>query len=1168
MTRIGRIRTLLASGAAIAAITLSAPAMAQQREFSVPAQSATTAIPEFARQAGVQIIAPGSVLRGVNTRTVEGEADVREALRLMLRDTRLKILSYQNGVITLGGPATAPAASVTFRANAQADGRTIQLESGQSVLTGQVTDVGTGQPLAGAIVRLQGTNRVTTTDSVGEYRFVGLPERSYTVVVQYLGAPDAVRTVSVGASSEVTLAIPVTLSEQEILVLGPRSAQQRALNQQRSASNNSTVVSADLLGGFPAETISEALRRVPGVGFGRDDETGEGSRITVRGFSSEAINVQLNGIEQQGTSFSRTVDLSGFLTENLSEVTIHKSLLPSHEATGSGGLVEIETKSALDYGDFSLNLNVEGEFSPDRDFGEEYQLNGTLSKKLSPTFGVVATLQYRRTNRTNVDSAVTDIIPPVLPAGVTFSSRIPASTVFPFDPELPAQLITGVNFVQRDRVTEAYSGSLGFAWDVADHTRLRLDLQRNVNDTVGVTTNNSFILSTPAVNMPIAELGGEVRRRETLSALNSNYSINTFDNKLTSDTISFRGDTKVGRWEFEYRLGYAYAKEEGDNALLNLRGSLISDLAGIFDPAAIVTAPDTNGNLRVIDGLFAPGANGIPIPSLSAAGEAAIIDPNQFDILIASRNLIDNTTESFNAEFQARYKPAADFLDYIEIGALYRPTKRNTIDDATNPRTANIESYVRRFGQEISIGEIDGALLGSRSLDVIGLPTFQVASIDPDVLPAAFDAIRAAGDARFFVNDNRGVDPFLNSGAFQPTETTEDKFAGYLETHWRTGRFDLVAGVRYENEKRSNTTISSPSIQFANGAAGSEPRETFLNAGLISFDDVSGTVDTWTPSFLLNYRPADNIVARLGYFRSTVNPDLRLLNRTQRIRADLRPNIGLVTLSIPNPDLKPTVTDNLDLDLAYYFADSIGLIRAGFFYKSVKNNFTNVIFENGDGSGVQAAYEEFFSAFADTRPDFFEYPDGTEFVLNQPVNGEGGEIYGAEFEIIRKLDFLPGFLSDFGVLANATYTTADFPTLESARDDDGNLIQLSLDRPLRDQPKWVYNLSLDYSKNGFDALVIYTHQSATAEDFDEFNINTVIPSYDTLDARLSYNFKRAGGLFTVYLEGDNLLQGGKDPEVRQVTSSQFGDGAASFSYPQRYQFNGGRTLTLGVRARF
>lgn len=91
----------------------------------------------------------------------------------------------------------------------------------------------------------------------------------------------------------------------------------------------------------------------------------------VCGFSSEAIQVQLNGLELQGSDTSRTIDLSGFLADNISEIRIQKSLLPSHEASGSGGLVEIETKSGLDYGDFAFNFSVEGEANAKTVYGDE-----------------------------------------------------------------------------------------------------------------------------------------------------------------------------------------------------------------------------------------------------------------------------------------------------------------------------------------------------------------------------------------------------------------------------------------------------------------------------------------------------------------------------------------------------------------------------------------------------------------------------------------------------------------------------------------------------------------------------------------------------------------------------------------------------------------------------
>ncbi|MBI1199538.1 MAG: TonB-dependent receptor [Phenylobacterium sp.] len=92
-------------GAALAMILAAAtPALAQQRVFDVPAQPAVTAIPQFARQAGLQIVAPADRLRGVSTPALKGALDARAALRQLIAGTGLAILSDSGGVIVLGFP--------------------------------------------------------------------------------------------------------------------------------------------------------------------------------------------------------------------------------------------------------------------------------------------------------------------------------------------------------------------------------------------------------------------------------------------------------------------------------------------------------------------------------------------------------------------------------------------------------------------------------------------------------------------------------------------------------------------------------------------------------------------------------------------------------------------------------------------------------------------------------------------------------------------------------------------------------------------------------------------------------------------------------------------------------------------------------------------------------
>lgn len=94
---------------AAAGVALPSAAFAQQRAFDLPAQPATKSIPEFARQAGIQIIASGSRLRGVRTARVRGTYDIRAALTLLLRGTGLAVVADRGTTIVLGdAPIGAP----------------------------------------------------------------------------------------------------------------------------------------------------------------------------------------------------------------------------------------------------------------------------------------------------------------------------------------------------------------------------------------------------------------------------------------------------------------------------------------------------------------------------------------------------------------------------------------------------------------------------------------------------------------------------------------------------------------------------------------------------------------------------------------------------------------------------------------------------------------------------------------------------------------------------------------------------------------------------------------------------------------------------------------------------------------------------------------------------
>ena len=85
-------------------------AHAQTKDFNIAAQSATTGIPEFARQAGIQILASEPLVRGKRVAAVTGSHSVEEALAILLKGTGLVATSKDGATYTVAAPSPATGA--------------------------------------------------------------------------------------------------------------------------------------------------------------------------------------------------------------------------------------------------------------------------------------------------------------------------------------------------------------------------------------------------------------------------------------------------------------------------------------------------------------------------------------------------------------------------------------------------------------------------------------------------------------------------------------------------------------------------------------------------------------------------------------------------------------------------------------------------------------------------------------------------------------------------------------------------------------------------------------------------------------------------------------------------------------------------------------------------
>ena len=86
----------IVASAAMCCAFLVAPAQAQDRHVDVPAQPAAVAIPELARQTGIQIVVREDIVRNERTTAVRGFMSAHEALDRLLIGTNLQAIAIES----------------------------------------------------------------------------------------------------------------------------------------------------------------------------------------------------------------------------------------------------------------------------------------------------------------------------------------------------------------------------------------------------------------------------------------------------------------------------------------------------------------------------------------------------------------------------------------------------------------------------------------------------------------------------------------------------------------------------------------------------------------------------------------------------------------------------------------------------------------------------------------------------------------------------------------------------------------------------------------------------------------------------------------------------------------------------------------------------------------
>jgi outer membrane receptor protein involved in Fe transport len=216
---------------------------------------------------------------------------------------------------------------------------------GTGRIIGRVVDAGQGAPIAGAQVEVVDTSIRAVSALDGRYTLPGVPAGPVSVRVRMIGfGPKTVTGIVVTSGQTVAQDISmaaeaVQLAEISVSAASERGTVNRALEEQRNASNIINAVTAEQIQKSPDSDAGQAVQRVSGV------TVQDGKYVFVRGLGERYTTTSLDGARIPSPEPERrVVPLDLFPSSLLEGITTSKTFTPEQPGDFSGAQVNLKTR--------------------------------------------------------------------------------------------------------------------------------------------------------------------------------------------------------------------------------------------------------------------------------------------------------------------------------------------------------------------------------------------------------------------------------------------------------------------------------------------------------------------------------------------------------------------------------------------------------------------------------------------------------------------------------------------------------------------------------------------------------------------------------------------------------------------------------------------------------
>ncbi|MET0180303.1 MAG: TonB-dependent receptor [Novosphingobium sp.] len=907
-----------------------------------------------------------------------------------------------------------------------------------------------------------------------------------------------------------------------IVVTGFRQSLEAALNVKKNSVSAVDAIVAEDIAKFPDQNLAESLQRIPGITILRDG--GEGRAITVRGLGAQFTRVRVNGMETVATSSDgasanrdRAFDFNVFASELFNSIVVHKTAEASLDEGSLGAVVDLNTGNPLG-GKIGLTVVGSAQASYNdlaKDAGP--RLAGLVSwKNDAATFGVAISGAYSKSdtlelghNTVRWQQARFDSVNGTPCFFTTATSNVPfpnggtgtTSTYRPspgcdavalaFHPRIPRY-----SEVRHDRERLGLTGSV--QWQPTERTKLSID-----------GLYSTFKETREEKHLEVLFRGLERQIDVTSFTIDGPDQVKGTFNDVPVRTEHYLRNSKT---EF-YQIGATLEQEITDTLRIHALGGFSQSDADIPLETTIIF-DDKNGQNYSYD--YTAGRSPI------LAFGTSVTDPANFQ-LSEIRDRPSNVTNKFRTfSLGTEWDVTDDFT--IKAGGVYRRFSFKSIAFARDAVVCPGAGTDRVLGTitcspviDISNSAVFGfpvtaALAETYTIRRQGQPDgTTTAALVPNLdattaFTRLYDRVPVLD-----VGNNRGVVEKVTGGYLEFNGTKE--IAGM--------ELRVNAGVRYVKTDQSSTGLT-------NNGGGNVPVT------------VKRSYEDWLPAVNAALFVTEEFIVRAAAAKVITRPTL----------GNLTPGGSVsgfnFTVNFGNPFLQPFRANAYDLSFEYYFAPQ-SIFSVALFKKDVSSFPINAT-----RSGTYASTGLPLSAILASSPAAAN-PEAQPWAISTIINGTGASLKGVEVALQAPFTFLPGFLSHFGGIVNATFisSNADYTIPGPAIVPGGPLVSVVRSNTLLGLSKRTYNGTLYYEDSKFSARVSASYRSkfsdatsATGNFFEGYN------SSFNLDASVRYKITEQ---IELSLEGVNLTDDYRD---------RFTDVDANRVYENNHF---GRTISVGAR---